>query len=420
MCLKKAARMIMNETVVKSLTIPSVCQYPISERKISIFLDPFIAGTPEYESAIAPGGPYSIDVFSTAYLRITGKPRSPTDWEPGTGTLTLSDPCVFQCHGAVFSPEGVLYDRSLHPIPEALNTYLDIDNYLGVHTDTSAARAAAWFESSPTMRRLNAVGRLFRGKTRRIPPLVEFRSPVLLFFDHYYYNFTHFLVEAYPRLFAMRELLSHFVPIIPMSSVDGVAPEYSYILACLQSLGICTTSCISMHDRAYYSLESITFPSHVKMHPRYVVPAIGHLCEFYSDRAVSVKNERIYISREHAPGRKLRNAIEVEETLRQRGFRKVVMENFTFREKVNIMRRARVLVCSDGSSVTNAVFMARKAKILAFRPQVFPNYNVVLSALFGHSFYCQVCPFATADQSWVTGDLFVDIPTLEKNLQQLL
>lgn len=412
--------MVMNETELKLLTIPSVHQSPSSERKISLFLDPFIAGTPEHESALAPCGPYSIDVFSTAYLRITSKPRSPTDWEPGTGTLTLSDPCVFQCHNAVFSPEAVLYDRSLNPIPEALNTYLDIDNYLGVHTDTFAARAAAWFESSSTMRGLNAVRRLLAGRPRRIPPLVEFREPILLFFDHYYYNFTHFLVEAYPRLYAMREELSHFVPLIPMSAVDAVASEYSYILACLQSLGICATSCISMHDRSYYALESVTFPSHVKMHPRYVLPAIEHLSEFFSDPHGCVKNERIYISREHARGRKLRNYLEVEETLSRHGFRKVVMESLTFREKVNIMRRARVLVCSDGSSVTNAVFMARNAKILAFRPQVFPNYNVVLSALFDHRFYCQVCPFATADQFWVTGDLFVDIPTLEKNLEQLL
>lgn len=410
----------MNTTEIRESELPPAtdCVNLGPERSLSLRF--FTVGSTEDESVFNPTGPYSIDAFSTKYMRITRIPRGPNDWDPATGTLTLSNPSVFQCRNVLFSPEGVLYDRTLCPIPEALNTYGDIDNYLGMHTDISPARMASWHKPSSPMKWLSRVRHRIRRRTPQIPPLIRFRDPILLYFDHYYYNFTHFLVEAYPRLFAFRKQLIDYIPLLPRPIPGESRPGHSCIVACLQSLGISATSCLAMHDHAYYSLEDLTFPSHVKMHPWYVVPAIDHLRDFFSDHHRSLGHERIYISREQAPGRKLQNGAEVDEVLAEHGFRKVVMESLTFREKVNVMRHGRVLVCSDGSSVTNAVFMPRGAKILAFRPPVFPNYNVVLSAVFGHSFYCQVCPFATQDQCWGTGDLLVDIPALKKSLHQLI
>jgi len=245
------------------------------------------------------------------------------------------------------------------------------------------------------------------------------REPVLLFFDHYHFNFTHFLVEAYPRLYALREHFPTFVPLLPAIDADLAAPERSYILSCLQALGISVKSCIPLHKSAHYSCESLVLPTQVKMHPRHVVPAIAHLADYYRDIGDRGVGERIFISRENAKKRKLRNSHEVEATLTRHGFRKVVMEHLSFREKVNVMSRARALVCSDSSSVTNAIFMPRGSRILAFRPPVFPNYNVVLSSLFGHHFRCQVCPFATEDRSWLSGDIHVDVSVLEDSLRLL-
>lgn len=399
---------------------PSIPQHPVSQRRIDLDFSPFVPGTAEHESVLSATGPYSLEAFSTQYLRISSTPRSPFDFDRATARLTLSDPFVLQYRGVVLSPQGILYDRSRRPIREALNTYLDVDNYLGVHAGKLPPRKSRLSRSWPTLTRLPLVNRLIPREFLESSASVAIHEPVVLFFDHYYYNFTHFLVEAYPRLYALREYIPSLFPLLPNISGEPEAAERSYIVACLQALGISAASCIPLHESAHYCCESLVLPTHVKMHPRHVVPAITHLTDYYRSGSDPGMGERVFISRENARARKLSNGHEVEAILARYGFRKVIMEHLTFREKVNVMSRARTLVCSDSSSVTNAVFMPRGSGILAFRSHIFPNYNLVLSALFGHRFRCQVCPFATEDKSWITGDIHVDIRVLEEHLRLLL
>ena len=398
---------------------PLLPRYKRSERQINLYNKFFNPNAAEYEGVAGTGNPFSLEAFSNEYLRVGITPRSPEDWEPGTGILTISNPQVFQCRRTVYSPTGVLYDQTLRPIREALNTYTDIDHVLERQPENISCFEKAWFSDSIIVRKLQHMQYLIQ-RRHRIPPLQYVNKPLLLFFDHYHFNFTHFLVEAFPRLFALREQLPHLIPIMPARVADLSKPEYSCIMACLQSLGITPDSCICLQDKSYYAFEHLTLPSQLKMHPRYVVPAIQHLCNFYEGASGTETSERIYITREHATGRKLQNEEAIMKVLLRHGFQKVVMENLSFGEKVRVMRRARVLVCSDGSSVTNAVFMSPNARVLAFRPCEFPNYHVVLMALFGHLLQYQLCPFATTNQSWYTGDLHVDIPTLEANLEKLL
>lgn len=398
---------------------PPIPRYPLSQRQITLDLAPFVPGTAEHESILSATGAYRLEAFSTEYLRISHTPRSPLDFDRISGTLTLSDPFVLQCRDVMLSPQDILYDRRSRPIREALNTYSDIDNYLGVHAGDPPPPESGRSRRRLMLDRLPLLGRLLPQRPPRASTGIEIAVPVLLFFDHYHFNFTHFLVEAYPLLYALREHVPALVPLLPCIAAELHDPDRSYILSCLQALGISAESCISLHKSAHFSIKSLTLPTQVKMHPRHVVPAIEHLADYYRSNNDPGMGERIFISRENARARKLSNGHEVEALLARHGFRKVVMEQLTFREKVNVMSRARSLVCSDSSSVTNAVFMPRGARILAFRTQLFPNYNVVLSALFGHHFRCQVCPFATDDRSWVTGDIHVDLRRLEENLQSL-
>lgn len=398
---------------------PSLPSYPASQRRIVLDLAPFVPGTAEHESVRSASGPYSLEAFSSLYLRISSTPRSPLDFDGANGTLTLSDPFVLQCRDVMLSPQAILYDCRSQPIWEALNTYSDIDNYLGKRAGDPLSSTSGRSRRRLMLGRLPLVGRLLPQRPPRAPARIEIGEPVLLFFDHYHFNFTHFLVEAYPRLYALREHVPALVPLVPCLAPEVRDPDRSHILSCLRALGISAESCIPLHESAPYSIASLTLPSQVKMHPRHVVPAIEHLADYYRGGSDPGMGERIFISRENARGRRLSNGPEVEALLARHGFRKVVMERLTFREKVNVMSRARTLVCSDGSSVTNAVFMPRGSRILAFRTQVFPNYNVVLSALFGHHFRCQVCPFSTADHSWFAGDIHVDLHRLEENLRSI-
>ena len=76
------------------------------------------------------------------------------------------------------------------------------------------------------------------------------------------------------------------------------------------------------------------------------------------------KFDKIYISREKSPNRKIVNEQEVIKKLEQFGFKKIIMEDMTFEEKIHIMDNARYLCCGESSSMTNIIFARKNLKII--------------------------------------------------------
>lgn len=363
----------------------------------------------EYKSSLGQKGKYSFEMFGKNYLRLSSKKRSAEDFDRNNFIFYISSPTVITLKNVMVSRFGIPYRKNKY-VPDALNTYNDIENFTGRHSPTPV-----------TKNRLKKIYYRLRYKFIKSVPVTKIKTDKapILFFDHYFFNFTHFVLESYPRLFWIRKHYPGHPILLPPPQNEGGYDYYQHINPCLEALGIKPDECITLgHEN--YLFHEVIMPSHVKFHPHHVPQAIEHLKAHFFDSSFKSDNDKIFISREKSLLRDIGNYEEVEAVLCQKyGFKKVIMEQVAFYEKINLMSTAKYLVSCDSSSISNCIFMPENSTVLAFRVLKMPIYNFILTSLFNIKFLTQVCSFTGKNKGWYSGKLYVDPNILEERLKAM-
>jgi hypothetical protein len=357
--------------------------------KLKLSLPPYSKDSIEYKSIMNKTS-CSIKKYSEIHLRNGERERKKEDFDEEELTLSLDDYSIHNFDHVILDKNWVLYDSNFQPIPEALNSYIDADGFVGYCGQTD-------FDS---IKELSA------------------ERPPILFFDHFFFNYGHFIVEAFPRLYLVLDLIKKGHKIL-LPSKDKLE-AYGYIKPCLDSLGITDSNIIEMPPEGA-RFSKLIMPSHVKLRPDVVVPAIMSLKEYYYDPDFDLSYPYLYISRADSGLRDIFNKKEAETLLcKYFKFKKIIMQDLSFKEKINIMMRADVLVAVEGSSITNCIFMREDARVLSFRPFVFPSLQLFLSSLFKLETYYQICDFSCAEATWYSGKLVVDMKKLIENINKMM
>lgn len=159
----------------------------------------------------------------------------------------------------------------------------------------------------------------------------------------------------------------------------------------LQILNINLNKIIPSSDNLYLQAYNLIIPSLVN-------DASGHIpkwaCEFLRERFLKqVKNnntkyEYIYISRQKAIGRKVINEGEVIRFLSHYNFKKVLLEDFTFKKQIEIFNSAKVIIAPHGAGLTNLVFCKPNSKVIElFSPKYINPCYYSLSNLINLDYY---------------------------------
>ena len=104
-------------------------------------------------------------------------------------------------------------------------------------------------------------------------------------------------------------------------------------------------------------------------------------------------NNRIYISRSKASRRFLINEKDVESLLKEYNFQIINMEDYSFREQINIAYNARLLVSMHGGALTHIHFMQQESSVLEFRKKNDSKNNCYFSLADAMkvNYYYQFC-----------------------------
>ena len=338
----------------------------------------------EYKSVMNASPLFSFEGFCENYLRIGERKRQRSDYDKHDFWIKFDDYQIYEYNNVIIDGCSIVYDEHHQPIKEALNTYDDVDYFVN---DKGCVD--------------------FSG----IKPVETEKAPIL-FFDHYFYNFGHFTMEAFPRLFLIKELIKEGHKVLVPTRFN----EFSYIQPCLDSIGITIDDIIEIPaEGAFFS--QLIMPSHVKFRPDIVLPAIEYLKSYFFEAEFKWDYPNVYISRDDTKLRNITNKIPVEYMIcKYFGFKKITMSDYSFKDKINIIMRTRIVVSVDSSSPINCIFMQKKGRILVFRPFDFGFFNIALASLFDHDLTLQVCPFGTTDTSHFAGHLFVNVVKLFDNL----
>ncbi|RAX53984.1 hypothetical protein CCY99_04680 [Helicobacter sp. 16-1353] len=299
----------------------------------------------------------------------------------------------------------------------------------------------------------------FGGEQRKL----KNNKPKILYHSPNWDCFSHFSFEEFPRLLAClkalyakskiihmgggnKESSTLETPEIDFDNLIIIAPIRNswqfnqYIYPALLSLtkehnpncpfAIRQENIICVNDakipkKMLSKANNVFIPTQVKCNKKYLVSAMKFLREFYYDENFKDIGERIYISRAKSAKRFLSNEVEFRNLLENKyGFKTIYMEEISFKDKINILSRAKVLLSIDGTSIMNYGYMKSGTKAIALRASNMAEYPI--DSIFGVEFLPIVCEIDNPKDTdhmdgnigtWWASNLIADIPYVESKLQ---
>jgi Glycosyltransferase 61 len=244
------------------------------------------------------------------------------------------------------------------------------------------------------------------------------------------------MTEFIPRLFKVRHLISQSTVILP-SINNGIwntasawrslyrngqsIPESGYFVESLEAFNLELT--YRHKTRSSLATKNLYFSSHLAPSGNYNDPVMKDIRNFYFSH-YEITNEQpsrlIYVSRNLATRRHIKNEKEVIESLNLYGFEVFSFETLTFREQVKLLSQTKFLISLHGAALTNLLFMKDNSYVLEFKAEG-DSQNLCYFSLASAMNVGYLYQFCKSDgRSVQDADIIVDIDLLKKNINSVL
>lgn len=173
-------------------------------------------------------------------------------------------------------------------------------------------------------------------------------------------NYFHWMTEVLPRIVVMHQVNPTIPVLIPSNYL-----QYSFIRQSLERLKI--------------AFKTFDLKSALKVKTLFAIP-VPHVGRFnegllhsFRDAFIKPINETVkphrllYISRDKAKRRKVSNELELSSFLMSKGFEKVILEDYTMHEQVQLMQESNMVVSCHGAGLTNIMFMQKGQTIIELK-----------------------------------------------------
>ena len=192
--------------------------------------------------------------------------------------------------------------------------------------------------------------------------------------------------------------------------------NYSFVIPSLARFGVKKEQIIFLSRKSNIKVSELPLVITPKQHQTY----FQQIRETLSTK--SDANERIYISREKQVLRFIENEQEVSELLEKYEFKKIIAENLSYEEQIDIFSKTKYLVSPHGAGLTNIFFMPENSTILELATKLPTLDYYKLSAFLKIRYFYQKCEFGKNSKIKDPhhGSLLVDLKKLEKNLKSML
>ncbi len=212
---------------------------------------------------------------------------------------------------------------------------------------------------------------------------IEFAlSLVTLFGD----NFHHFLAEVVPLIIYGQKKFGESVPML----IPAYYFKQPYIEPYLRLLNV---NWVTFESREQVLVSELIVFKNLSI--AHFNPQILDEIRF---RLVTNPNfkpwRKIFISREKARFRKVKEEEKYHQILKEKGFEILCLEDYPLREQIQIFSETKFLVGIHGAGLTNMVFMPKGGKVLELRAITKEThiYNIfyVMASACGHDFFYEL------------------------------
>jgi hypothetical protein len=252
-------------------------------------------------------------------------------------------------------------------------------------------------------------------------PQFNFSSKkVILFANEYYSNYFHWH-EMLQKIIILEQqnLLKDSLILLPKKYL-----KFSFIVESLKILGIKDQQILAINKKSNIKINELIFP----ILPNLNATIINKLRDKLTANVKNINNEfgdKIYISRQGQKLRFIENEQEVVGLLNKYGFKKVIMEKYSYQEQIAICHNARYVVGPHGAGLTNILFMKKNSALLelsAKDDEDFFNGFYILANMLEHNYLYQKCTIGQNSfiQDSHHSSLNVDLERLERNIKIML
>ncbi len=173
-------------------------------------------------------------------------------------------------------------------------------------------------------------------------------------------NYFHWMTEVLPHIVVMHQANPTIPILIPSSYL-----HYKFIQQSLERLKI--------------AFKTFDVKAALKVKTLFAIP-VPHVGRFnegllHSFRDSFIKtsnsdskpNRLLYISREKANRRKVINEFEVLSYLESKGFEKVILEDYTLDEQIELIKQSKLVISCHGAGLTNIMFMQKSQTVIELK-----------------------------------------------------
>lgn len=268
---------------------------------------------------------------------------------------------------------------------------------------TQDRRALA--ESMLPWKSLEPYSRFERREVRRLSGHCAILHP-------YRQAYYHALVDHLPRVMALNK-----APYPELDEIKLLCKEPMQIERFLISkLAPDNVRLVQPDPQVLYRIEHLIFtPLKTRKYAGYLPPEyVDAFREKVLPKRPSRRNRRILISRENSWKRRITNREELMNALEQRGFIKVLPEELSPEEEVEMFYDAEVVMGTHGSGLTNILFSKNLKVVELFPMQYAEPHWYFMCASLGHR-YTYLCGTGEDRDASVA----VDVPAVLDLLDQL-
>lgn len=244
-------------------------------------------------------------------------------------------------------------------------------------------------------------------RTRRVD------SEALWITDYWSNGYFHWIADALARLYVMRDRIDDLLLLLPAGYQN-----FDYVNSSLAAFGVKNVEFIGPSE--VLECRSLLMPTHTAPSGHYneaIIRGVRNvLLSAYGD---SDRGEKIYISRGHAPKRRIVNEDDISQILSKFGFQTIHAEELSFAQQVEASSRARFIVSNHGAGLTNMLFMPDGGNVLELRHQTdsINNCYFTLASALNLNYFYQPCRPVSDGPDPHSADLIVDPQELGNNLR---
>lgn len=252
-------------------------------------------------------------------------------------------------------------------------------------------------------------------------PQLNFSSKkIILFANEYYSNYFHWH-EMLQKIIILEQqnLLDDSLILLPKKYL-----KFNFITESLKILGVKDQQILTINKKSNLKIKELILPILSNLD----LVSINQLRDKLTKNIKNVKSEfgnKIYISRQGQKLRFIENEIEITELLNKYGFKRVVMENYSYQDQIAICNNSQYVIGPHGAGLTNILFMKKNSTLLelsAKNDNDFFNGFYILANMLGHNYLYQKCDSGENSIAYDShkSSLNVNIERLERNIKIML